>query len=581
MNHFISGIIKIVLLEASAALLLIDLVAGDRFEKQRVRAAGLLAGLMVFAWANYGTLSGAASVPTVLLAIPLVLGCGWLVKAGFGETGRTALMDTFRAQARGLHARFGPGLVTTGLVAALSLGFVGSGIRDHKLLLVHQWEQFHFYLGAKYQRQVGWFDLYKAAVLADRESVNVLANVQNTRDLTTFDEVPLATAMADAPRVRAKFTDDDWAAFKTDWAAFVRFFPMDWGRVITDHGNSNSPAWSIIAHPLAVLVPVSPEGNAWLGWLDLLLMLGLWLFVWHTFGPRVGATALLCWAMLPLVFDYLAGSFLRWDWLFALGLATCFLKRRQYATAGAFFGYAVATKLFPLFFGVALGLRAIFEFRRTRTFSVDYRRFLVGTVISGLACVAISAIMFGPSAWVEYAQRIQVAQVEKFYAIQYSLKTVFLQVATGSPQLVAQGLFPGTIMQQHAEVDIATYGLSFLLVRLVFTALVAGLIRRADDVEAFTLGPLLVFTWLTVNMYYWNMLGLLALGLMLRRDRDKPALALLLGLHGTFMFFYLYQHLNRGLTEGFAVAVLLAGLIIGCGGWAWLQREPSAPPAPR
>jgi NO-binding membrane sensor protein with MHYT domain len=267
--------------------------------------------------------------------------------------------------------------------------------------------------------------------------------------------------------------------------------------------------------------------------------------------------------------------------LFALGLATCFLKRRQYATAGAFFGYAVATKLFPIFFGVALGLRAVFEFRRTRTFSVDYRRFLLGTVVSGAACVAIAAVMFGPSAWVEYAQRIQVAQVEKFYAIQYSLKTVFLQVAAGSPDLVAQGLFPGTLMQQHAEIDVANYGLAFLLVRLIFTALIAGLARRADDVEAFTLGPLLVFTWLTVNMYYWNMLGLLALGLMLRRDRDKPALALLIGLHGTFMFFYLYQHLNRGLTEGFAVAVLLAGLIIGCGAWAWLQPEPSPTPAPR
>jgi NO-binding membrane sensor protein with MHYT domain len=64
---------------------------------------------------------------------------------------------------------------------------------------------------------------------------------------------------------------------------------------------------------------------------------------------------------------------------------------------------------------------------------------------------------------------------------------------------------------------------------------------------------------------------------MLRRDRDRPALALLIGLHGTFMFYYLYQHLNRGLTEGFAVAVLLAGLIIGCGGWAWLDRAPPSP----
>lgn len=579
MNHFISGIIKIVLLEASAALLLIDLAAGERFEKQRRWAAGLLAGLMVFAWANYGTLNGGASVPTVLLAIPLVLLCGWLVKAGFGTDGST-LMQTFRDQAKVVHARRGPGLVAAALVTALSLGFVGNGIRDHKLIMVHQWEQFHFYLGAKYQQQVGWFDLYKAAVLADRESVNVLSNVQTTRDLTTFDDVPLATAMADAPRVRAKFSDAEWASFKADWAAFVRYFPMDWGRVIDDHGNSNSPAWSIIAHPLAVLVPVSPEGNAWLGWLDMLLMLGLWLFIWHTFGHRVAATSLLCWAMLPLVFDYLAGSFLRWDWLFALGLATCFLKRKQLVTAGAFFGYAAATKLFPIFFGVALGVRAIFEYRRTRTFSREHRRFLVGSVISGAACVVIAAIMFGPSAWVEYAQRIQVAQVEKFYAIQYSLKTVFLQVAAGSPELVSQGLFPGTLMQQHAEVDIANYAVGFLIARLVFTALIVGLIRRADDVEAFTLGPLLVFTWLTVNMYYWNMLGLLALGLMLRRDRDRPALALLLGLHGAFMFFYLYQHLNRGLTEGFAVAVLIAGLIIGCGGWAWLDRAPSPPARP-
>ena len=74
-----------------------------------------------------------------------------------------------------------------------------------------------------------------------------------------------------------------------------------------------------------------------------------------------------------------------------------------------------------------------------------------------------------------------------------------------------------------------------------------------------------MFTWLTVNMYYWNMLGLLALGLLLRSERpnQRPAFAMLLGLHVVFMVFYLYQHLNRGLTEGYAVAWMLAVLIIG------------------
>jgi len=117
----------------------------------------------------------------------------------------------------------------------------------------------------------------------------------------------------------------------------------------------------------------------------------------------------------------------------------------------------------------------------------------------------------------------------------------------------------------------------FWIVRLAFTGLVAQLLRRADDVEAFVMGPLLVFVWLTVNMYYWNMLGLMALGLMLRKDRHRPALALLVGLHVTFMFFYLYQHLNRGFSEGYAVAMLLALLIVVTGLWEWRTLASLAP----
>ncbi len=575
-NYFQSGIIKIVLLEASAALLLVDLVAGQtRFLKARLQAAGWLAALMVIAWANYGALRAGSSSVYALSAVLVVLASGWLMKAAFGSE-PSGLMQAFRDSAKKLNAKRGPAIAAVTLMVALSLGWVEQGLRSNSIVMVHPWEQFHFYLGAKYQRQLGWFDIYKAAVLADRESVNVLAGLTTTRDLTTFDEVPIATALADASRVRAKFSDADWEAFKHDWTSFTRLFPINWAGVMSDHGNSNSPAWAIFAAPLAHLVPVSTEGNAWLGWLDMLLMLGLWLFVWHTFGHRVAATALLCWAMVPLVFDYLSGSFLRWDWLFATGLAVCFLKRKQYATAGAFFGYAVATKLFPIFFGVALAFRAFFEWRRTRTFSRDYWRFLIGATVAGAASVAIAAAMFGPSAWLEYAQRIQVAQVEKFYAIQYSLKTVFLQFAAASPT----AFFSGELMQARREVNIENFAVGFLVVRLVFTLLIAQLARRADDVEAFTLGPLLVFTWLTVNMYYWNMLGLLALGLMLRRDRHRPALGLLIGLHGTFMFFYFYQHYNRGLLEGFAVACWLCVLIIGTGAWEWLARRQATDYAP-
>ncbi len=137
------------------------------------------------------------------------------------------------------------------------------------------------------------------------------------------------------------------------------------------------------------------------------LMLGLWLVVWQTFGHRTASVGLFMWAAPPLVFDYLSGSFLRWDWLFALGLAACFLRQKRYGLAGGFFGFAVATKLFPLFFGVALGIRALFAWKETKVLRKEYVRFGLSSAAVGGVAVALSALMFGPGAWKEYAQRIQ------------------------------------------------------------------------------------------------------------------------------------------------------------------------------
>lgn len=639
MNHYISGILKIVLIEGSIALLLIDAVAQDRFTKARAWAHGLLAGLMVFGWANWGLPRGNIDVSRTLALIPIILTSGfavglafskereerlaslkawlsadvsrartvasllalvasltvsatfdWLPTAGTSFLGENWLWFAVTIALMAVAARFARRLAVSDaklelprskmlavlLTVALSGGWVMTGVSKGKLPLIHNWEQFHFYLGAKYQAEVGWFNLYKATIIADRETVNVLGGTGQTRDLTTFEQVPIDSVMAEAATVKGRFAPERWEAFKQDWVTMTRLWNINWTNVINDHGNSNSPAWAILAAPLTRLVPLSYEGQAFLGWLDMLLMLGLWLVVWQVFGHRVASVGLFVWAMEPIVFDYLAGSILRWDWLFSIGLAACFIKLKKYDLAGGFFGFALATKLFPLFFGVALGVRAVLEWRKTKKFAPEYVKFLRGTVIAGAVTVALSTAMFGVGAWKEYADRIQVTQTEKFYAIQYSLKTVYLQHAANPVQAWGQAIFPSDIAQRRADVDIKDYGFGFLLARLLFTALIVVLIRRASDVEAFVLGPLLVFTWLTVNMYYWNMFGLLALGLAMRAERQKPALGMLIGLHAIFMVFYLYQHLNRGLTEGYAVAWMLCALIIGTAWWEWRDSEADA-----
>ena len=81
MNHFIAGIIKIMLLEAGLALLLIDRLVEGKWEKHRLWAGRILAFGMVLAWCNFGGLRG-------------------------------------------------------------------------NFQMVHHWEQFHFYIGAKYNKMV-------------------------------------------------------------------------------------------------------------------------------------------------------------------------------------------------------------------------------------------------------------------------------------------------------------------------------------------------------------------------------------------------------------------------------------------
>lgn len=568
MNHFISGILKIVILEASIGLLVVDFVTPGRFERVKGATFAALAGLMVFAWANYGHLREGSSWGYTMLVAPIIVLVSWVVRAGFSKTEPTPRQKSFRdgttelAKSLGLSRLkqpYRPAAIALSVV--LVSGWLWWGLRTQSLPLTHPWEQYHFYLGAKYQKEVGWFDLYKATLLADREGPRALGQVTRTRELETFNDLSVDEALKDAARVRARFSDAQWASFKEDWATMARLWRINWQHVISDHGNSNSPAWSILAHPISLLLPLSPRNQALIGWLDMLLMLGMWLLVYQTFGGKVASVGLLLWATPPLVFDYLSGSFLRWDWVFALGMTACFIKRDRWALAGGFFAFAVTTKLFPLFFGVAMLIRAISEWLKTKTIRREHLRFALSAAVSGVVIVLVAAMMFGFDAWVQYAQRIQVAQVEKFYTIQYSLKTVFLQFAAPGESGLFAGIWPSEIKQARGDVDISDYRLSFLLAQLAFTALIVMMIRRTkSDVEAFMFGPLLVFTWLTVNMYYWNMLGFLAMALALRAQ--ARALVMLVSLQVIFMVYYLYQHFNRGPTEPYTVAFLLCGWVL-------------------
>jgi Glycosyltransferase family 87 len=556
MNHFTLGIIKIILLEGAIALLVLEVFVKDAFQSFFAKASTVLTVLMALAWANFGTGRSGVSYGYLWLGVPVVFLAAWVFRSCLGKAqGDRAQWIFSRCQQYfGRHHFWAGGAAAVALFSAWG----AYGISTSQLRFVHHWEQYHFFLGAKFQRELGSFNIYKATLLADRESTGILSGVQKVRDLTNFEEVSTESALQNAPQVRGRFSEEKWNELKKDWSKISQEWPLDWNRALTDHGNSNSPAWVLLAAPLTAMFPISPENTAALGFLDWILMFAMWLGLWHCFGHRVAALSLLVACAQPFCFDYLVGSFLRWDWLFCLGLAACCLQLQKHRVAGLFFGFAVATKLFPIFFGLTLLLKVLADAWQRKKLERKYLDFLLGSVATGAVAVSLSAAFFGWGSWVEYAQRIQVAQVEKFYTIQYSLKTVYLQLAASDFNIIAQHFFPSALAQALPNVDIADHAVGFWAARLLFTGMVYVLVRRASDVEAFLMGPLLVFTWLTVNMYYWNMWGLFAIAMLVRMQRHQTMRGMLIGILVMNMFFYFHQHLNRALTEGYICSLSLS-----------------------
>jgi len=499
MSYFVAGILRIIILEASAALLVVArLVRADdaRGQRRLDLAFKLIAVLALFSWTNYGALRGGGN-------------------------------------------------------------------------LVHRWEQYHFFFGSKYLPEIGYFNLYKATILADRESAHAIGFVRTTRDLTTFDEIPVERALENAAEVRAAFSDARWAEFKRDWSTLAHD-GANWTQVMDDHGNSGSPAWAIFAAPIARICGIGPGGQRLMGLVDPLLMIILFALFFRTFGTRPTSVALVIFSMMPFCFDYLAGSLLRWDWLFALGLCLVLWTRARPVAAGALLGYAVASKLFPLFFGVGFAFWAAWEFVRTKKIDPRIPRFVAGAVAALALSVAVSSAMFGPRVWRGYRERIAVAQHEHFYSNQYSFKTVFLQAAWSTPREFANNwMLPGEVKASRPEVDVTPWRFTFFFLQLALTALIALGLRHADPIEAIAVGPLLVYVWLVVNAYYWNMLMLPALAWIARKKGDR--LVPLLGLHAILIWFYVYQHLSHGFAEGYFVGLLLLVLLVV---WAVRSMRP-------
>ncbi len=407
--------------------------------------------------------------------------------------------------------RAGTWLVLAAAVAALAYTNFG---RFHGWPPLHTRELFHYFLGSKYYPELKHDGLYVASIAAQWQSHPEFGAQAHVRDLRTKRVVPLAALEGHFLRVRERFEDARWQEFVADHDYFATpqdHYRLTWFRL--DHGYNPSPTWSFLARLFSTWMPAGDGPFLFLASLDFLLMGAMCFGIYRVYGGRIAAMVVLLLGLgAPWRYDWVGGAFLRADWLAALGLGICALKRERFALAGGLIGYAAMIRIFPAAFLVGPAVVALRQWTQGSP-----PRWLLRLAAGGLAAVTLGVLVGGLSGngfvvWPEFFENMRVYR-ERLPGNGIGLKNAILadRVAsipdpTGDALLENETRRESTIARAENERRPLYIAASLLMIAMTL----AAMWNQTPD-EAAVLGSALLFGALSMACYYWIVLVLVPL----------------------------------------------------------------------
>jgi hypothetical protein len=295
-------------------------------------------------------------------------------------------------------------LAVMSLAAYFSFGDIGYSD------FYHRHEFFHYYLGSKYPRELGYKRLYLCTAVAQAElGQGNEVRARKIMDLAIDRIVPARTALEHPEACRSHFTPDRWESFKSD----IRFFRQSsnleyWNSMQTDHGYNPPPVWTALGHFWSSLHPPSVAYFKFLACLDLMFWVGIFAAIGWAFGWRVFCVAAIFFGcQLPAEYFWTGGAFRRQDWLFGLILSACLVRKRHDALGGAAMAYSTLLRVFP---GVLLAGWAVVvgaHLWKHKRLAPHHRRLIMGGIAAAVVLVSLSIGVAGPRAYPEFYQHIQ------------------------------------------------------------------------------------------------------------------------------------------------------------------------------
>lgn len=397
----------------------------------------------------------------------------------------------------------------TGLYAAvLAVGlttFPGyDRLRGQNFL--HPPEQFHYVFGAKYFPELGYTGLYDVTTqLSLEQNLQMPLHVRNLRTGL------LESAASAYPRAEAflpNFRGMRLYELTQDLRDFARVAPGAAVAAMVDHGFNGTPTWIGVARAVERDAPITRERLLVYASIDVVLLSGLAMAFFWAFGLESTAlAALLLGTAWVYRFAWTGGSFLRYDWVVALGLALVALRKEKPGLAGGLLAWSTALRLFPAAFALAAGLSFLFR-ARDRAGRVDLARFVIGyALVAGFAVWVGLHAGRGPAAFREFGERISTHHSTwASNHIGFDSIGTLDRIVVARPSTDPNDVDPFQAYVAPVEAARHTRRPFFLVFVLGTIALVAAAARKLPPWRAMPLGAAVVFSMSAISGYYWVML---------------------------------------------------------------------------
>jgi hypothetical protein len=281
----------------------------------------------------------------------------------------------------------------------------------------HYSEFFHYYLGAKYFRELGYEGLYDCTALADNEIAledHVRPRIGGwVRDLDDIlKDKTYAAALAHCKdELKPHFSDERWAAFEHDVRELRRLAGDDiWPGLVYDAGFNPPPSWAVVGSAAANAIPIRFRGTPTFllaTGLDVALLLACFFGLRWAFGGGVAAMAAVFFgASFIASYGWNGGAFLRYTWLTTVVLGLCALRKGRWALAGALLAASTCDRVFPAGFAAGALLPVAWGALRSVEDRQKLKRFGAGFGATVAALVVLSLVFFGTESWKVFFLRI-------------------------------------------------------------------------------------------------------------------------------------------------------------------------------